>query len=231
MLKKVGTELKPALAFLRRGYGVAQRGGISAFAVASGFEIVSELSMALDAGAEHSAPALTLANITALLVRIDLDHVRAVIVSTAPLFSEQTIDRIIGYERLRERGVELIAADAPNAFAQESDTHREVLQVLAATAQFDAAATSAATRSVSVARRARTGKPHRKTYAELHPEATLMAKRLYQTSKASGERITLRGISAHLAESGYFDQHNSAFHPEVIRRMLNGNWPRNRKPE
>ena len=231
MLKKVGTELKPALAFLRRGYGVAQRSAIGAFALASGFEIVSELSMALDAGAEHSAPALTLANITALLVRIDLDHVRAVIVSTAPLFSEQTIDRIIGYERLRERGVELIAADAPNAFAQESDTHREVLQVLAATAQFDAAATSAATRSVSVARRARTGKPHRKTYAELHPEATLMAKRLYQTSKASGERITLRGISAQLAESGYLDKHNSAFHPEVIRRMLNGNWPRNRKPE
>jgi hypothetical protein len=189
------------------------------------------LSMALDAAAETSAPALTLANITALFVRIDLDHVRAVIVSTATLFSEQSVDRIIGYERLRERGVELIAADAPDAFAQESDAHRDVLQVLAKTAQFDAAAASAATRAVGVARRARTGKPHRKTYAELHPEATLMAKRLYQSSKASGERITLRAISAHLAESGYVDQHNSAFHPEVIRRMLNGNWPRNRKAE
>jgi DNA invertase Pin-like site-specific DNA recombinase len=231
MLKKVGTELKPALAFLRRGYGVAQRSAIGAFAAASGFEIVSELSTVLDSAAETSTPALTLANITALLVRIDLDHVRAVIVSTATLFSEQSIDRIIGYERLRERGVELIAADAPDAFAQESDAHRDVLQILAATSQFDAAAASAAMRSASVARRTRTGKPHRKTYAELHPEATLMAKRLYQSSKASGERITLRGISAQLAESGYVDQHKSAFHPEVIRRMLNGNWPRNRRPE
>jgi hypothetical protein len=231
MLKKVGTELKPALAFLRRGYGVAQRSAIGAFAAAAGFEIVSELSMALDAATETSAPALTLANITALFVRIDLDHVRAVIVGTATLFSEQTIDRIIGYERLRERGVELIAADAPDAFALESDAHREVLQVLAASSQFDVAAASAATRSVNAPRRARTGKPHRKTYAELHPEATLMAKRLYQSSKASGERITLRGISAQLADSGYLDQHKLAFHPEVIRRMLNGNWPRNRKPE
>ena len=231
MLKKVSTELKPALAFLRRGYGVAQRSAISAFAATSGFEIVSELSMAFDAGAETSAPALTLANITALLVRIDLDHVRAVIVSTATLFSDQTIDRIIGYERLRERGIELIAADAPDAFAQESDAHREVLQVLAASSQFDAAAASAVTRSVSAPRRARTGKPHRKTYAELHPEATLMAKRLYQSSKASGERITLRAISAQLADSGYLDHHKMAFHPEVIRRMLNGNWPRNRKAE
>lgn len=228
MLKNVGTELRPALAFLRRGYGFAQRSAISAFAVASGFEIVSELSMALDAAVETSTPALTLANITALLVRIDLDHVRAVIVSTATLFSEQSVDRIIGYERLRERGVELIAADAPDAFALESEAHREVQQILALASQFDAAAASAATRSVSVARRARTGKPHRKTYAELHPEATLMAKRLYQSSKASGERITLRGISAQLAERGYVDQHNSAFHPEVIRRMINGNWPRNR---
>jgi hypothetical protein len=165
MLKKVGTELKPALAFLRRGYGVAQRSAIGAFAAASGFKVVSELSMALDAATETSSPALTLANITALLVRIDLDHVRAVIVSTAPLFSEQSIDRIIGYERLRERGVELIAADAPDAFALESDAHREVLEVLAASSQFDAAAASAATRSVSAPRRARTGKPNRKTYA------------------------------------------------------------------
>jgi hypothetical protein len=231
MLKKVSTELKPALAFLRRGYGVAQRSAIGAFAASAGFEIVSELSMALEAAAETATPVLSLANLTALLVRIDLDHVRAVIVGTASLFSEQSVDRIIGYERLRERGVELIAADAPDAFAQETADHREVLQILAVTAQFDAAAASAATRSVSAPRRARTGKPHRKTYAELHPEATLMAKRLYQSSKASGERITLRGIRAQLAESGHLDQHKSAFHPEVIRRMLNGHWPRNRGKE
>jgi hypothetical protein len=227
MLRNVGTDLKPALAFLRRGYGVAQRSAITAFAASAGFEIVSEFVSAFEAGSISYIPALTLTNITALLVRIDMDQVRAVIVSTASIFSNEPIDRIVGYERLRERGVELIAADAPDAFASESEANMGVLQALAITTQFDAAAASAAARSTG-SRRMRTGKPHRKTYAELHPAATLMAKRLYQSSKATGERITLRAISARLAAAGHIHPDNKPFHPEVIRRMLNGNWPRNK---
>ena len=35
----------------------------------------------------------------------------------ANLFADAAIYRVVGYERLREKGVELIAADAPEAFA------------------------------------------------------------------------------------------------------------------
>ncbi len=228
MLKGIGTELKPALAFFRRGFGVAQRSAIDAFAASAGFAIVAELSAALDGGA---SPALSLANLTDLLVRIDLNSARAVIVSTASLFSDAAVERVVGYERLRERGIELLAADAPDAFVTEAEAHPEVRKILAESAQFDAATNGAAARLTTGARRASPGRAHRKTYAELEPAATLMAKRLYQASRASGERISLREISSKLSDSGFIGANKKPFHPEVIRRMLNGNWPRNKTPQ
>jgi hypothetical protein len=228
MLKGVGTEIKPALAFFRRGFGVAQRSAIDAFAASAGFSIVAELIAAFDAGA---APALTLANLTDLLVRIDINSARAVIVSTASLFSDAAVERVVGYERLRERGIELLAADAPDAFATEAEAHPEVRKILAESAQFDAATNGAAARLTTGSRRITTGRAHRKTYAELEPAATLMAKRLYQASRASGERISLREISSKLSDSGFVGANKKPFHPEVIRRMLNGNWPRNKTPQ
>ncbi|MBC7831223.1 MAG: hypothetical protein H7Y62_04300, partial [Hyphomicrobium sp.] len=131
-----------------------------------------------------------------------------------------------GYERLREKGVELIAADAPEAFAAESASYAIIAQTIAAASQFDHAAAAADAASTLRARMIKTGKPHRKTYAEMAPEATLMAKRIYQSAQNNGERITLREISAKLASVGYLQPNRMQFHPEVIRRMLKGQWPR-----
>ena len=64
------------------------------------------------------------------------------------------------------------------------------------------------------ARKVKTGKPHRKTYAELAPEATLMANALYQASHDNNERITLREISTKLASVGYLQANREHFHPE-----------------
>ncbi|CAN1724138.1 Resolvase/invertase-type recombinase catalytic domain-containing protein [Hyphomicrobium sp. 1Nfss2.1] len=225
MLQKVGAELKPALAFLRRGFGVAQRSAIQAFATASGFEIVGEITTAIESGV---IPTLTLAALTDLLVRVDLNSARTIIVSTASLLSGTGFERIVCYERLRERGIDLIAADTPDAFAAESDEHPEVRKILAASAQFDAASASSASRLTVSARRASTGPARRRRYADIEPEATLMAKRIYQSSRVSGDRVTLREISAKLAEVGFVSANKKPFHPEAIRRMLKGHWPRNK---
>jgi hypothetical protein len=231
MLQRIGTELKPALAYLRRGSAIAERNAIYAFAARAGFEIVTEFKDAANAIAAAPDEAALQASLIALLTRINLNSVKAVIVGTANLFADAAIYRVVGYERLREKGVDLIAADAPEAFAQEAMTHEIVKQVLGATTQFDVAAATAAAASRARARKVKTGKPHRKTYAELAPEATLMAKRLYQAGQTNNERITLREISAKLASVGYLQPNRKPFHPEVIRRMLKGNWPRNRAPK
>ena len=228
MLQRIGTELKPALAFLRRGSAVAERNAIYAFAARAGFEIVSELKEAADAISTVPDEAALQAVLITLLTRINLNAVKAVIVGTANLFADAAIPRVVGYERLREKGVELIAADAPEAFAREAESHALVREVIGATAQFDDALATAEASSQTRARKIKTGKPHRRTYAEIAPEATLMAKRLFQASQTNGERITLREISGRLASVGYLQADREPFHPEVIRRMLKGNWPRNR---
>ena len=228
MLQRIGTELKPALAFLRRGSVVAERNAIYAFAARAGFEIVTELKEAAAAVSTTPDEAVFHAILITLLTRINLNAVKAVIVGTPTLFAGAAIYRVVGYERLREKGVELIAADAPEAFAQEAESLAVVREVIGITSEFDAAMASAEASSQARARKIKTGKPHRRTYAELAPEATLMAKRLYQASLSNNERITLREISTKLASVGYVQDNRKPFHPEVIRRMLKGNWPRNR---
>ena len=227
MLQRIGTELKPALAYLRGETATAERNAIRAFAMRFGFEIIAELKQPAELAAPAQYKTDIRADLAALLTRINLNAVRAVIVGSASLFADAAIDRVVGYERLREKGVELIAADAPEAFAAESASYAIVAQAIAATSQFDAAAAAADAATTLRARKIKTGKPHRKTYAELAPEATLMAKRVYQAAQNNGERITLREISAKLASVGYLQSNRKPFHPEVIRRMLKGQWPRN----
>ena len=231
MLQRIGTELKPALAYLRSGTAIAERNAIRAFAMRFGFEIVAELKQPSEPPAHSQSNADIRADLAALLTRINMNAVRAVIVGTASLFADAAIDRVVGYERLREKGVELIAADAPDAFAAESASYAIAIQAIAAAAQFDAAAAAAEAATALRTRKLKTGRPHRKTYAELAPEATLMAKRIYQAAQNNGERITLREISTKLASVGYLQTNRQHFHPEVIRRMLKGPWPRNRAPK
>ena len=49
----------------------------------------------------------------------------------------------VGYARLRERDIELIAADSPGSFQDDGPTARLVRQVLGAVAEFDKAMTVA----------------------------------------------------------------------------------------
>jgi hypothetical protein len=228
MLQRIGTELKPALAYLRRDSGSDERKAIYAFAARSGFEIIAELKDPDERSAAARPQAMPRPALCALLTRIKLNAVSAVIVGTAGLFADAAIDRVVGYERLREKGVELIAADAPDAFQYEALAHAEIALALASAAQFDQAAAAAEAASVARSRGIKTGKPHRKTYADLAPEATLMAKRLFQSSKTNGERISLREISARLAAVGFVQANRQPYHPEVIRRMLKGQWPRSK---
>ena len=125
MLQRIGTELKPALAYLRGETAIAERNAIRAFAMRFEFEIIAEFKAACRIRAAGSNKTDIRADLAALLTRINLNAVRAVIVGSASLFADAAIDRVVGYERLREKGVELIAADAPEAFAAESGKLRD----------------------------------------------------------------------------------------------------------
>ena len=61
---------------------------------------------------------------------------------------------------------------------------------------------------------------------ETNPDAVAMAKRLHRASPKTGERMSLRRISAELKAAGYLNERGREFNPNSIRSMVSGPQPR-----
>jgi DNA invertase Pin-like site-specific DNA recombinase len=141
---------RPAFAYLRTSSAAnvgadkdsdkRQRQAIDAFARHGGYEIVEEFYDAAVSGAD---PIETRAGFAAMLERIEGNGVRTIIVETANRFARDLMVQEVGHARLRECGIDLIAADSPNAFLDNTPTAKLVRQVLGAIGEFDKAMTVA----------------------------------------------------------------------------------------
>ena len=49
-----------------------------------------------------------------------------------------------------------------------------------------------------------------------------MAKKLHRASPKTGKRMSLRKISAALAEAGHINEHGRPFHTQSVKRMVEG---------
>ena len=159
-----------------------------------------------------------------MLKRIEAHGVQTIIVATAGSFSHDATVQAVGYAKLREYGIDIIAADAPNAFIADAETEKTIARVIAMAAEFEKAVKSAQLRAVGERARIKSGPKHRKRYAELHPEVVLIVKRMHHVAATKGERLSLRKISAKLAEAGHVKD-GKPFHPVVINRMIRGPRP------
>src|SRR5262249_34678508 len=90
----------------------------------------------------------------AMLKAIEGNGVRTIIVETASRFARDLMVQEVGHAKLRERGIDLIAADNPGSFIDDTPTAKLVRQVLGAISEFDKAMTVAKLRG---ARRASVG--------------------------------------------------------------------------
>ena len=105
---------------------------------------------------------------------------------------------------MQARGIELICVDAPNYFVDETPTAIMVRQILGAVSQFEKATLVLKLREARERKRAATGKCEgRKSHAEARPEAVKLARQLLRRHPRTGERRSLRKISALLAEQGH----------------------------
>jgi DNA invertase Pin-like site-specific DNA recombinase len=128
---------------------------------------------------------------------------------------------------LRNLGIELIAADSPDSFVDDTPTAILVRQILGAVAQFEKAALVAKLRGARErVRRVRGKCEGRKAHAEMNPQAVALAKRLHRASPKTGERMSLRRISAELAAAGYRNAYGRQFNPNSIKNMIEGAQPR-----
>jgi DNA invertase Pin-like site-specific DNA recombinase len=162
-----------------------------------------------------------------LLARIAGNGVKVVIVETANRFARDLIVQETAHKMLRNLGIELIAADSPDSFVDDTPTAVMVRQILGAVAQFEKAALVAKLKGARERVRRQRGKCEgRKAHRETNPEAVVMAKRLHRASPKTGERMSLRRISAELKAAGYLNERGREFNPNSIRSMVSGPQPR-----
>src|SRR3954463_12112166 len=143
MGKRAG-ELVQAVAYLRtssatnigadKDSDARQRDAIAGFAKRAGFVIADEFYDAAVSGADSidQRPGFT-----AMLKRIEGNGVRTILVETAHRFARDLMVQEVGYAMLKERGIELIAADSPHSFIEDTPTARLIRQVLGAVAEFE----------------------------------------------------------------------------------------------
>lgn len=151
----------------------------------------------------------------------DNPEVRVILVETANRFARDLVVQETGYRLLKDRGIELIAVDAPGGFLDDTPTAELVRQVMGAISQFEKASIVAKLRGARERKRVSTGKCEgRKSHGEARPEVVAMARKLRRKSPSTGKRRSYREIAAQLAEQGHRNGNGNLFHASAIRSML-----------
>jgi DNA invertase Pin-like site-specific DNA recombinase len=190
---------------------------IDAYAKRAGVEIVGTYA---DEAVKGSDPIDTRPGFAAMLEAIQGNGARTIIVETASRFARDLIVQETGWRFLRDAGFELIAADSPEAFLDDTPTARLIRQVLGAVSEFEKAMLVAKLKGARDRKR-RTGSKveGRKSIAETKPEVVELARKLARARPKGGKR-SLREISAELAAAGHVTKHGTPYTAMAIKLML-----------
>jgi DNA invertase Pin-like site-specific DNA recombinase len=181
-----------------------QRAAVMAYAERAGVTVAAEFYDAAVSGAD---PIDQRPGFRAVLVALRESGARTIIVETANRFARDLIVQETGWRYLQQLGIELIAADSPGAFLDETPTAVLIRQVLGAVAQFEKAALVAKLRAA----RDRAGrKGGRRAIAVTMPAAAARARALTGS---------LRGIARQLAAEGHSSGSGRPFSPRIIAQM------------
>jgi DNA invertase Pin-like site-specific DNA recombinase len=194
-----------------------QRKAIEAHAKAARIEIVETFNDEAVSGADLIE---TRPGFRAMLERLLSNGVRTILVETANRFARDLIVQEVGYAMLKARGIELIAADKPDAFLDDTPTATLLRQVLGAVSQFEKAMLVSKLRGARDRKRATGVKVEgRKSHAETRPETVELTKRLRRKRPKVGQR-SYREIAAELRKRGHTNKHGNEFSASAIKSML-----------
>jgi DNA invertase Pin-like site-specific DNA recombinase len=196
--------------------GKRQTEAIEAHARRAGIELVGTY---YDEAGKGTDPIDVRPGFAAMLERIEGNGVRTIIVETSNRFARDLMVQEVGFAMLQKRGIDIIAADSPTAFLDDTPTARLIRQVLGAVSEFDKAMTVAKLRGARDRKRRDTGKKveGRKSWLERNPEAVRAAKEL----QGAGVRpVSLRKIAAELAKQGHRAKNGNELSPSVVKAMI-----------
>jgi DNA invertase Pin-like site-specific DNA recombinase len=194
-----------------------QRAAIETFARAAGYEVEDSYYDEAVSGADHITARPGFA---AMMERIASNGVRTIIVETANRFARDLIVQETGYAMLKERGIELIAADKPDAFLDDTPTAKLIRQVLGAVSEFEKAMIVSKLKGARERKRATGVKVEgRKNYAEINPDMVAMARKL-RRYKVQGRKRTLREIAHELAGAGFVTGKGKPYAAAAVAKMV-----------
>lgn len=195
-----------------------QRAAIDAFGKRAGFEVVGEFYDAAVSGAD---PIQDRPGFAALLDRIDGNGVRTVIVEDASRFARELMAQELGITLLIQRGVTLMTASGDDLTASDDPSRKMMRQIAGAFAEYEKARLVAKLKAARDRKIKETGKcGGRASHAEQRPDVVAEAKRLRRASPKTGERLSLRQISAKLAEAGHLNERGQPYNAKSIQSML-----------
>src|SRR6266436_640674 len=147
--------------------GRRQLHAIQAFAKRAGTELVDTFH---DEAVKGSDPIDTRPGFAAMLEALEANGTKTIIVETANRFARDLMVQEVGFAMLKSRGIDLIAADSPTSFLDDTPTARLIRQVLGAVSEFEKAMLVAKLRGARDRKR-RTGVKveGRKSIAEENP--------------------------------------------------------------
>ena len=222
-MAKAAREVKTSIGYLRTTSATnvgqdkdsekRQRDAIQSFAARAGIQIVDWFYDAAVSGAD---PIDTRPGFRSALERIASNGVRTIVVETANRFARDLIVQETGYRLLRDEGIELIAADSPGSFVDDTPTAALIRQVLGAVSQFEKAGLVAKLRGARERQRRERGKCEgRKSHAEARPDVVKLAKRLRRASPKTGDRSKLPGHRGPAREGRLCERARRALSPGV----------------
>lgn len=185
---------------------------IRAYAKAAGIEIVGTYT---DDAVRGDNSIESRPGFAEMMQRLLSNGVRTIIVETASRFARDLIVQEVGFEMLKDRGINLIAADKPDAFLDDGPTAVLIRQVLGAVSQFEKSMLVSKLRGARERKRATGAKVEgRKRLAEARPETTALAKEMHRAGSS------LREISAELFADGHANSKGRPFSPQSVANML-----------
>jgi DNA invertase Pin-like site-specific DNA recombinase len=197
--------------------GHRQIEAIEAYARRAGIELAGTYH---DEAVKGSDPIDVRPGFAAMLERIEGNGVRTIIVETANRFARDLMVQEVGFAMLQKRGIDIIAADSPTAFLDDTPTARLIRQVLGAVSEFEKAMLVAKLKGARDRKRRAGGKVEgRKSIAETRPETVELARKLHRATPKGGRR-SLRKISDELAKRGHMTATGKPFAATAVKLML-----------
>jgi len=195
-----------------------QREAITGFAKRAGFTIVDEF---YDPDVSGKDPIETRPGFTALLDRIESNGVRTVIVEDASRFARDLLTQELGILSLIGRSVTVLTASGDDLTVTDDAFKIAMRQIAGAFSQLEKARLVSKLKAARDRKRSTGAKVEgRKSHVELRPEVVAMVKRLHRASPKTGERRSLRQISAALADAGHLNERGKPYGAQSIKAML-----------